>query len=135
MLFSPSAAAKRSTYDQRLHAVDRPIQALYDTYAAFTGGPMSVATETRRVGSAQQNLRAAASGLAAAAPPRNARRLNVKLIADLRALARDLDRPKRLASQGRSTVMNWWLQDWGSLPSILKLGRLHDALFNEGYWR
>jgi hypothetical protein len=31
--------------------------------------------------------------------------------------------------------LSWWLQQFGSLPSIMELGRIHDALFNLGYWR
>jgi hypothetical protein len=124
----------RAQYAAELHRVDAPLQTLYDTFYAFQGGSLPVSWATTRTISAQQGLRRGIRRLSALTPPRPVAGQHPRILAALRRLASDIQKPISLAPRGKAAVLNWWLQDYGALPEIRSLNALHKTLSNAGYW-
>lgn len=122
-------------YAIELHRINAPLLTLYDTFYIFEGGHYSVSWATTRTISAQQSLRREVRRLLALSPPRPVARQHLRVLAALKRLVADLQKPISLAPRGKAAVLNWWLQDYGALPEIRSLDALHNSLSNAGYWQ
>jgi hypothetical protein len=140
-LLAPSSASAlhaarettRAQYAAELHKIDSPLLTLYDTFYVFTDGrPVSWAT-SRTVEAQTQTVRELRR-LRGMTPPPAVARQHRRILAALGRLVTDLRQPISFARQGRSAVLNWWLQNYGALPELNALYALRKSLSQMGYW-